>query len=52
LYQITLDAMALRLLQHQALPQVYNVLGDNKQDRVFLQMEYIEGQNLEVLRLR
>src|SRR6266516_2944118 len=52
LYQITLDAMALRLLQNQALPHVYNVLGDNKHDRVFLQMEYIEGQNLEMLRLR
>jgi serine/threonine protein kinase len=52
LYQITLDGMALRLLQHQALPHVYNVLSDNKYDRVFVQMEYIEGPNLEMLRLR
>jgi serine/threonine protein kinase len=52
LYQITLDGMALRLLQHQALPRVYNVLSDAKHDRVYVQMEYIEGSNLDKLRLR
>jgi serine/threonine protein kinase len=52
LYKITLDGMALRLLQHQALPHVYNVLSDAKHDRVYVQMEYIEGSNLDKLRLR
>jgi eukaryotic-like serine/threonine-protein kinase len=52
LYQITLEGMSLRLLQHQALPRIYNVFGDNKYDRVFVQLEYIEGPNLELLRLQ
>ena len=37
LYQITLDGMALRLLQHQALPRVYNVLSSLKADAVLTQ---------------
>jgi serine/threonine protein kinase len=52
LYQITFNGMALRLVRHEALPRVYNVLSDAKYDRVYVQMEYIEGSNLEVLRLR
>jgi eukaryotic-like serine/threonine-protein kinase len=52
LYQITLDGMALRLVQHQALPRVYNVLSDAKYDHVYVQTEYIEGSNLEILRQR
>jgi len=52
LYQIASNGMALRLVRHEALPRVYNVLSDAKYDRVYVQMEYIEGSNLEVLRLR
>src|SRR5260370_41701601 len=52
LYQITLDAMALRLLRHEALPRVYIVLSDAKYDRVYVLMDYIEGLSLEMLRLR
>ena len=51
LYQITLDGMALRLLRHEALPRVYNVLSDAKYDRVYVLMDYIEGLSLEMLRL-
>ena len=51
LYQITLDGMAFRLLRHEALPRVYNVLSDAKYDRVYVLMDYIEGLSLEMLRL-
>jgi serine/threonine protein kinase len=51
LYQITIDGMALRLLRHEALPRVYNVLSDAKYDRVYVLMDYIEGLSLEMLRL-
>jgi serine/threonine protein kinase len=51
LYQITIDGMALRLLRHEALPRVYNVLSDAKHDRVYVLMDYIEGLSLEMLRL-
>ena len=51
LYQITLDGMALRLLRHEALPRVYNVLSDAKYDRVYVLMDYIEGLSLGMLRL-
>jgi serine/threonine protein kinase len=51
LYQITIDGMAFRLLRHEALPRVYNVLSDAKYDRVYVLMDYIEGLSLEMLRL-
>ena len=51
LYQITLDGMAFRLLRHEALPRVYNVLSDAKYDRVYVLMDYIEGLSLGMLRL-
>jgi len=51
LYQITLDGMALRLLRHEALPRVYNVLSDAKYDRVYVLMDYIEGLSLGMVRL-
>lgn len=51
LYQITIDGMTFRLLRHEALPRVYNVLSDAKYDRVYVLMDYIEGLSLEMLRL-
>src|SRR5260370_6951494 len=50
LYQITLDGMALRLLRHEALPRVYNVLSDAKYDRVYVLMDYLEGLSLRMVR--
>src|SRR5260370_17213050 len=51
LYQITLDGVARRLLRHEALPRVYNVLSEGKDDCVYVVMDYIEGLSLGMLRL-
>lgn len=51
LYQMVLESMALRLLDHQALPRVYNVIGSHKPDRVYVLMDYIEGWNLRRLQV-
>ena len=52
LHQIVLEAMTLRLLQHQALPRVYQVISGGNHDRVYLLMDYIEGPGLERLRVQ
>src|SRR5947209_10948770 len=52
LYQIVLEAMALRLLQHPALPRVYQVISGVNHDRVYVLMDYIEGPGLERLRVQ
>ena len=52
LHQIVLEAMMLRLLQHRALPRVYQVISGGNQDRVYLLMDYIEGPGLERLRVQ
>ncbi|HEX6482983.1 MAG TPA: serine/threonine-protein kinase, partial [Ktedonobacteraceae bacterium] len=52
LHQIVLEAMTLRLLQHPALPRVYQVISGGNQDRVYLLMDYIEGPGLERLRVQ
>src|SRR5579884_1221761 len=41
----------LKLLKHPALPRVYHVFEHKKLQRVYMLMEYIEGQDLEALRL-
>ena len=40
----------LRQFHHRGFPQVYQVLTDNKNKRVYLLMDYIAGQDLETLR--
>src|SRR5207237_3162641 len=52
LHQIVLEAMALRLLQHPALPRVYQVISGGNHDRVYLLMDYVEGPGLERLRVQ
>src|SRR5947209_7326822 len=52
LYRLSIEAMSLRLLHHPALPHVYNVISEGKQDRVYILMDYIEGPNVEMLRLQ
>lgn len=42
----------LRRLDHPALPRVYRVFEDGKNNRVYILMDYIEGPNLEQLRLQ
>ena len=42
----------LRRLHHPGLPRVHRVLNDDKNNRVYLLMDYIAGQDLETLRLQ
>ncbi|HWS85085.1 MAG TPA: serine/threonine-protein kinase [Ktedonobacteraceae bacterium] len=42
----------LRRLDHPALPRVYRVFEDGKNNHVYMLMDYIEGPNLERLRLQ
>jgi serine/threonine protein kinase len=44
------EGEVLKRLQHPALPRVHHVFENDKLKRVYLLMDYIEGQNLEVLR--
>src|SRR5436305_11015137 len=50
--QIILGAMLLKRLQHVSLPRVYHVFGNDRNDRVYILTEYIDGPNLEILRLQ
>jgi eukaryotic-like serine/threonine-protein kinase len=50
-YQFAFDSMVFRRPDHMALPHVYQVFNDSKLDRAFILMDYIEGPNLETLRL-
>jgi serine/threonine protein kinase len=52
LKQIAVEGMSLRLLYHQALPKVYTVTSIGEQQKVYIPLDYIEGSNLEILRLR
>ncbi len=51
LYRYTFESTKLQRLDHPALPHVYQIFKD-EQDRVYILMEYIEGPNLEVMRLQ
>ncbi len=42
----------LQRLDHPALPRVYRVFEDEKHNRAYMLMDYIDGQNLEALRRR
>jgi serine/threonine protein kinase len=44
------EADLLRRLDHSALPRVYYVFEDDKTERAYILMDYVEGSNLEVLR--
>jgi serine/threonine protein kinase len=46
----TLEAEILKRLEHRALPRVYRVFEHDKLKRVYMLMDYIQGQDLEVLR--
>src|SRR6266568_1582604 len=50
--QIVLGAMLLKRLQHVSLPRVYHVFSNDRNDRVYVLTEYIDGPNLEILRLQ
>jgi serine/threonine protein kinase len=44
------EGKLLRRLHHPGLPRVHRVLNDDKNNRVYLLMDYIAGQDLETLR--
>ncbi|MBV9231138.1 MAG: serine/threonine protein kinase, partial [Chloroflexi bacterium] len=44
------ECEVLKRLDHRALPRVYRVFEDSKNNRVYMLMDYIEGANLEKLR--
>lgn len=48
-YKLTFDSVSLRQLGHPVLPHIYHVFSDDKLDRVFMVMDYIEGPDLETL---
>src|SRR6266487_2737440 len=50
--QITFEGMFLRRLHHRSLPRVHHVFKDDKHNRVYILMDYIEGPNLTLMRLR
>jgi eukaryotic-like serine/threonine-protein kinase len=43
------EAEVLKRLKHRALPHVYKVFEYEKLKRVYMLMDYIEGQNLDIL---
>lgn len=48
--RIAFEGEVLTRLRHKALPRVHRVFEHEKLKRVYLLMDYIKGQNLEVLR--
>lgn len=46
----TFEGEVLKHVDHQALPRIYRVFSDDKNGRAYILMDYIEGQNLEMLR--
>ena len=44
------DAAALKRLNHPALPRIYRAFHSDNSDRFYILMDYVEGNNLEVLR--
>jgi serine/threonine protein kinase len=47
--RFTFEGEVLKRLNHKALPCVYRVFEQDKHQRMYLLMDYIEGQNLEAL---
>ena len=47
--RFTFEAEVLKRLNHRALPHVYRVFEYEKLKRVYMLMDYIEGQNLDIL---
>jgi serine/threonine protein kinase len=48
--RLLFECEVLKRLDHKSLPRVHHIFEHEKLKRVYLLMEYIKGQNLEVLR--
>jgi eukaryotic-like serine/threonine-protein kinase len=48
--RLAFECELLKRLDHPALPRVYRVLDDERNNRIYMLMDYIEGPNLERLR--
>ncbi len=51
-HHINLETIALRGIDHEGLPHIYEVFNINKYNRLYILMDYIEGPNLEMVRLQ
>lgn len=50
--RFTFEAELLKRVDHPSLPRVYRVFEDDVHDRAYMLMDYIEGSNLEKLRVQ
>ncbi len=50
--RFTFEGEVLKRMDHPALPRVYRVFDDDTHNRAYLLMDYIEGPNLEMLRVQ
>ena len=50
--RFTFEGEVLKRMDHPALPRVYRVFEDDTHNRAYLLMDYIEGPNLEMLRMQ
>jgi predicted Ser/Thr protein kinase len=50
--RFTFEGEVLKRLDHRALPRVYRAFEDDQNMRAYILMDYIEGPNLEMLRLQ
>ncbi|MBV9712409.1 MAG: serine/threonine protein kinase, partial [Ktedonobacteraceae bacterium] len=48
--RLAFECELLKRLDHPGLPRVYRVLDDERNNRVYMLMDYVEGPNLERLR--
>jgi eukaryotic-like serine/threonine-protein kinase len=50
--RLAFECELLKRLDHPGLPRVYRVFDDERNSRIYMLMDYIEGPNLERLRLQ
>jgi serine/threonine protein kinase len=50
--RFTFECELLMRLEHRSLPRVYRVFEESKRNRLYVLMDYIEGLNLEHLRIQ
>src|SRR6266516_799084 len=51
-HHINLETIALRGIDHEGLPHIYEVFNINKYNRLYILMDYIEGPNQKMVRLQ